>query len=153
MCRRSQWPEWRNGRRTGLKNPLLAILGHHISSLATGVKPLILLMLHHTSADFPFVPKGRGFLMKLAQILARPEKSSAALSPCHQGSNGIAQRVCQRLVARKTRFVMTNVIETLANFWVVCDRIASGSRGGRVRLVCCRLGGAGNKCFRLLNRP
>jgi hypothetical protein len=39
--------EWRNGRRTGLKNPLLAISGRHASSLATPIKPLILLTFYH----------------------------------------------------------------------------------------------------------
>src|SRR5580700_382313 len=35
-------PEWRNGRRTGLKNPLLAISSHCLPSLATPTKSLML---------------------------------------------------------------------------------------------------------------
>jgi hypothetical protein len=69
-----QLPEWRNGRRTGLKNSLLAILGHHAPSLATRITPLILLVFYHFSARFPRDPKGRGFLMKLAQNLAQTGK-------------------------------------------------------------------------------
>jgi hypothetical protein len=38
----SMWPEWRNGRRTGLNNPLLALSGHHTPSLATPTKMLML---------------------------------------------------------------------------------------------------------------
>jgi hypothetical protein len=67
-------PEWRNGRRTGLKNPALAIAGHRFSSLAARLEPLILLVFYHFYADYPCIPKGRGFLMKLAQNLAQIAK-------------------------------------------------------------------------------
>jgi hypothetical protein len=61
----------RNGRRTGLKNPLLAISGRQASLLAERTKPLILLMFYHYYANSPCIPKSRRFLMKLAQYLAQ----------------------------------------------------------------------------------
>jgi hypothetical protein len=47
-------PEWRNGRRTGLKNPLLAISTRCSSLLATHDKPLLLNSLR---AFFPLLAR------------------------------------------------------------------------------------------------
>jgi ribosomal protein L32 len=73
-----RWPEWRNGRRTGLKNSLLAISALFIPLLVTPVKPLILKGFVHF---WPFsrcpanveVPT-----MKLAQNLAQTGMASAS---------------------------------------------------------------------------
>ena len=94
-------PEWRNGRRTGLKNSLLAILGRHASSLATRIKPLIPLVIYHFLANSRRVSKKRDFLTKLAQNLAQARESPVRLAKACSNA-ATRSRVVIRL-ARKRR--------------------------------------------------
>jgi hypothetical protein len=64
----------RNGRRTGLKNPLLAISGRHLPSLATRVNPLCFNILCNYLAGFPRLPENEVPTMKLAQNLAQTRR-------------------------------------------------------------------------------